>query len=75
MKILNMKNWVLKNKLVILGVVLGSIGGFIYWQQIGCTTGSCAITSKWHNSTAYGAMMGGLLLSIFKKEKNGNDKK
>lgn len=70
-----MKNWVLKNKLVILGVVLGSIGGFIYWQQIGCTTGSCAITSKWHNSTAYGAMMGGLLLSIFKKEKNGNDKK
>jgi hypothetical protein len=26
------------------------------------------ITSKWHNSTAYGAVMGGLFLSIFKKE-------
>jgi Family of unknown function (DUF6132) len=70
-----MKNWVLKNKLVILGIVLGSIGGFIYWQQIGCNSGSCAITSKWHNSTAYGAMMGGLLFSIFKKEKNGNEAK
>lgn len=73
MKLLIMKNWVLKNKLIILGIALGSIGGFIYWQQIGCSSGTCAITSKWHNSTAYGAMMGGLLFSIFKKEKNGNN--
>ena len=70
-----MKNWVLNNKWVIIGVLLGAMGGFIYWQQIGCTSGSCAITSKWHNSTAYGALMGGLLFSIFKKEKNGDHTK
>jgi hypothetical protein len=64
-----MKSWVLNNKLLIAGVILGAIGGYIYWQQIGCSSGTCAITSKWHNSTAYGALMGGLLLSIFKKEK------
>jgi uncharacterized protein YcfJ len=69
-----MKNWVLNNKLLIAGVIVGAIGGYLYWQQIGCSSGTCAITSKWHNSTAYGALMGGLLFSIFKREKNDNNK-
>lgn len=49
------------------GIIIGAIGGFIYWKQIGCSTGTCMITSKWQNSTAYGALMGGLLFSIFQK--------
>lgn len=69
-----MKSWVLNNKLLIAGVILGAIVGYVYWQQIGCSSGTCAITSKWHNSTAYGALMGGLLFSMFKKEKNDNNK-
>lgn len=68
-----MKNWVLNNKLLIAGVVLGAIGGYLYWQQIGCESGTCKITSKWHNSTMYGALMGGLLLSMFKKENKTNE--
>ncbi len=68
-QLLNMKSWVLNNKLLIAGVILGAIGGYLYWQQIGCSSGTCAITSKWHNSTAYGALMGGLLFSLFNKEK------
>lgn len=74
LKRLNMKSWVLNNKLLIAGVALGAIGGYLYWQQIGCSSGTCAITSKWHNGTAYGALMGGLLFSMFKKEKNGDNK-
>lgn len=74
LKRLNMKSWVLNNKLLIAGVALGAIGGYLYWQQIGCSSGTCAITSKWHNSTAYGALMGGLLFSMFKKEKNVDNK-
>lgn len=69
-----MKSWVLNNKLLIAGVALGAIGGYLYWQQIGCSSGTCAITSKWHNSAVYGALMGGLLFSMFKKEKNGDNK-
>ena len=65
-----MKNWVLANKLAIIGVTVGAVAGYIYWQQIGCSSGTCRITSQWHNSTAYGALMGGLLFSLFKKEKN-----
>jgi Family of unknown function (DUF6132) len=64
-----MKNFLFQNKLIILGIVLGAVAGFMYWKLVGCNSGSCAITSKWHNSTGYGAVMGGLFLSIFKKGK------
>jgi len=63
-----MKTFLFHNKLLILGIVLGAIAGFLYWKLVGCNSGTCLITSKWHNSTVYGAIMGGLLLSIFKKE-------
>lgn len=48
--------------------MLGAIAGFFYWQQIGCSSGTCMITSKPINSTIYGATMGALLLGMFKKE-------
>jgi hypothetical protein len=54
-----MKSWVIKNKLPIAGVILGALGGYLYWQQIGCNSGACRITSVWYNSTDYGALMGG----------------
>jgi uncharacterized protein YcfJ len=59
--------WLLNNKLVIAGIIIGAVVGFIYWKQVGCTSGTCMITSKWHNSTGYGALMGGLLFSMFQK--------
>lgn len=58
-----------KNKLAVIGVVLGAVGGYLYYHYIGCASGTCAITSKPLNSTAYGAVMGGLLLSIFENNK------
>jgi hypothetical protein len=67
--------WLLQNKLVIAGIIAGAIGGFIYWNQIGCSSGTCMITSKWQNSTAYGALMGGLVFSIFQKPVKANKEK
>ena len=63
-----MKKWLNKNKLYLIGSLIGAIAGYIYWQQIGCDSGTCAITSKPINSTLYGAMMGALLLGMFQKE-------
>jgi phage shock protein E len=62
-------NFILKHKLTIIGIVLGAIGGYLYYHYIGCMSGTCPITSQPLNSTLYGAMMGGLLLNTFKKEK------
>lgn len=64
-----MKKWFSNNILYLVGALLGSLAGYLYWQQIGCASGTCAITSKPLNSTLYGAMMGALLLGLFKKDK------
>lgn len=58
-----------KNIIPVAGVVAGAIGGYVYWKFIGCESGACAITSKPVNSTVYGAVMGGLLFSIFQRKK------
>ena len=65
-----MKRFISSNLLTIIGVVVGSVGGFLYWHYIGCNSGTCLITSKPLNSTAYGALMGGLVFSMGKKTKN-----
>jgi hypothetical protein len=64
-----MKDFIKNNQLVLIGIVVGAIGGFMYWKFVGCASGTCAITSKPLNSTLYGMLMGGLLFSMFKKEK------
>ena len=61
-----------KYKLEIAGLIIGSIAGWCYWYFVGCASGTCPITSKPLNSALYGAVMGALLLSLFKKEKKPN---
>lgn len=63
-----MKKWLNNNKLYVAGAFLGAIAGYIYWKEVGCVTGTCAITSKPINSTLYGSMMGALVFGMFKKE-------
>ncbi len=61
-------NFLKKYKLSLIGVAVGAIGGYLYYHFVGCNSGTCAITSRPVNSTLYVALMGGLLLNIFKKE-------
>ncbi|HMU08803.1 MAG TPA: DUF6132 family protein [Ferruginibacter sp.] len=67
-----MKKWFKNNLLYFIGAAVGAVAGYIYWQQVGCVSGTCAITSKPLNSTLYGALMGALLFGMFKKEYKGN---
>jgi len=64
-----MKKWFKSNVLYLIGAILGAAAGYVYWMQVGCLSGTCAITSKPLNSTLYGAVMGALLLGIFKKDR------
>ena len=56
-----------KYKISIIGVLVGGILGYAYYHFIGCSSGTCAITSKPFNSTIYFAIIGALVFSLFKK--------
>jgi hypothetical protein len=60
-----------KKSLIItsIGVVVGAIFGYLYYKYVGCPNGTCNITSKPVNSTLYFALVGGLLFSMFVKNK------
>lgn len=58
-----------KYKRDLIGITLGAVAGFLYWKFVGCSSGTCMITSKPINSTLYGAVMGYLVVGIFKNQK------
>lgn len=47
----------------VLFIALGAVAGWAYWYWYGCTNG-CAITGRWWTSTAYGGVLGYLLLGM-----------
>lgn len=63
----------IKGKIVSLIVmVLGGVSGFLYWNFVGCATGTCPITSHWYTNTLYGMLLGWLigdLIESFIKKK------
>lgn len=48
-----------------IGMIVGAAAGWLYWKYIGCTSGTCPITSRPLSSTLYGAMIGALLFYSF----------
>ena len=69
-----MNNFLKKNKLGLLGLVVGAIGGYAYYYFIGCNDGSCPLTSKPYISIGFGAVFGYLIFDMFKKEKVSDEK-
>ncbi len=49
------------------GIIVGAIAGYLYYFYVGCASGTCSITSKPLNSSAYGALLGGLVFNMFVK--------
>ena len=62
------KAFIKKNWLTFVGIIIGAMGGYLYWKYVGCTSGTCRITASPINSTLWGAVMGGFFLSIFKPD-------
>ncbi|MBI9067785.1 MAG: hypothetical protein JEZ09_10875 [Salinivirgaceae bacterium] len=57
---------------MILGTLGGGILGFSYWYFIGCTGGSCPLTSDPYKTTGMFALLG-LLFAKDKKEKKNTE--
>lgn len=54
--------------LPIAGIILGAVGGYIYYIKIGCQSGTCPITSNPSLSMLWGAILGFLLFDMFRKK-------
>jgi hypothetical protein len=46
-----------------LGVLAGSLAGFLYYHYVGCSTGSCFITSHSYSTIIFGGLSGYLITS------------
>jgi Family of unknown function (DUF6132) len=66
-----MEKIIIKYKMELIGVVVGMIAGFSYWYFVGCTSGTCPISSSPTISTLYGGMMGWFFFGSFSKSKQG----
>lgn len=64
-----MKSWIKRNYLYVAGAFIGSVAGLLYWKYVGCSAGTCIITSRPLNSAVYGAVMGSLLFGLFDNRK------
>jgi hypothetical protein len=65
-----MKHLLKKHLLKIIGLLAGGTGGFLYYHFVGCTSGTCPITSNPYISVLYGALMGYLLFDMFRKKEH-----
>jgi hypothetical protein len=68
LKIFSVKN--------IIGIVVGLVGGYVYYRTVGCSTGSCPITGNPWLMTVWGGLAGYLIADMipFKKKKPADDK-
>jgi len=48
------------------GLVLGGIGGYLYWKEIGCITGTCPLKSHWQTMVPYGMLVGYVVVDFVK---------
>ncbi len=45
------------------GILIGGTAGYLYYHFVGCSSGSCAITSNPYMSIIFGSAMGYFLLN------------
>ena len=67
-----MKKLIMNHMLSLVGGVVGALAGYLYYVFVGCNSGSCPITSSPVMSVIWGAVMGGLLFSMFDNKKKSD---
>ena len=51
---------------LLIGAVMGGGLGFAYYKFVGCSTGTCLLTSNPIISAIYGAVLGALIATSFR---------
>ena len=50
---------------IVIGVVVGGGLGFAFYKFVGCSSGTCPLTSNPYISSLYGSVVGALIASNF----------
>jgi F0F1-type ATP synthase assembly protein I len=53
----------------ILGVLVGGMGGWLYWKFVGCQSGNCPIRSNLFICLIYGVTLGYFISGVVLKNK------
>ncbi|HSO89150.1 MAG TPA: DUF6132 family protein [Draconibacterium sp.] len=61
---MDIKEVIKSKRIQIIFLLIGAVGGFLYWRFVGCTSGTCAIKSVWYWTTLWGSAMGYLVGDI-----------
>jgi len=65
-------------RLQLIFLVIGAVGGFLYWKFVGCKTGTCPIKSVWYWTvlwgSAFGYLVGDFVSDIITKRKKKSEK-
>lgn len=73
-----MRDFITKHKFGLLLIIPGILAGYLYWKYVGCTSGTCAITSSWNTMVLFGGLIGYFLGDsiddIIKKRKKKEEK-
>lgn len=64
-----MKQFIKRHWIKIVGVLLGVVGGYLYYYYVGCVSGTCPITSNPYRMMLYGAVVGYLFFDMFTPDK------
>ncbi|HPL11569.1 MAG TPA: hypothetical protein PK259_04515 [Bacteroidales bacterium] len=54
----------------VVGIMLGGIGGYIYYLKVVCVTGGCPLTSNPIITIVWGGALGYLFSDLFRKRKS-----
>ena len=50
--------------------MVGRAGGWLDYRYVGCTTGTCAVTSSPWLSTGFGCVLGSLLYTVLRPDRS-----
>ncbi|MEI6123286.1 MAG: hypothetical protein WCQ95_06620 [Bacteroidota bacterium] len=52
-----------------IGLAVGATAGFLYYYFVGCASGACALKANPYYDILLGALLGYLIVDMFKKKK------
>ena len=59
--------FVSNNKIVLLGLLIGFVLGYLHWYHFGCCWGTYPLSSEWWVNCASGSLFGGFIASMLKE--------